>query len=173
MTSQFFANIYLNRLDQFVKHDLGVKFYLRYVDDFILIGKNPRQLQIWKKRIDIFLKKELQLTLHPRKSVQQSVCRGINFVGFIIKPGYSLIRRRVVNHLKEKLKKFNDSPLPDSPETFQKDLQNILSVINSYYGQFRHADTVRLRKSLYTRHFGVLKSYLEPSSLDFYYFRVK
>ena len=173
LTSQFFANIYLNSLDQFIKHELGAKYYLRYVDDFILIHQNPRQLQIWKKQIDIFLKKELKLSLHPKKSVQQSVYRGMNFVGFIVKPGYTLVRRRTVNNLKEKLREFNNRPIPNSSNSFQKNLNDILAAINSYYGQFRHADTSRLRQSVYIRYFGVLKSYLEPSGADFNSFRIK
>ncbi len=173
LTSQFFANIYLNPLDQFIKHELGVRFYLRYVDDFILIHRNPHQLQLWKKHIDQFLKKELGLSLHPRKSVLQSVYHGINFLGFIVKPGYSLVRRRIVNNLKEKLRKFNDRPVPISSETFIKNLQEILAAVNSYYGQFRHADTIHLRGSLYFHDFGVLRSYLEPSDSSFHFFKIK
>ena len=173
LTSQFFANVYLNELDQFIKHELKARYYLRYVDDLVLIHKNPEQLKIWKKEISRFLSSELKLILHPGKSVQQSVYKGINFVGFIVKPGYSLIRRRVANNLKEKLKKFNSLPVPASPELFERDLQNILAVINSYCGQFRHADTLRLRKSICVKHFGILKSYFEPANADFLSFRMK
>jgi len=173
LTSQFFANIYLNPLDQFVKHELKAKHYLRYVDDFILIHNNSKQLSSWKRRIDRFLADELELKLHPKKSVQQSVYKGINFVGFIVKPGYSLIRRRTVNSLKERLKEFNGLPMPESGENFRKSLLKILAVINSYYGQFRNADTLSLRKSIYAKHFGALKTYLEPSGADFLFFRIK
>lgn len=173
LTSQFFANIYLNPLDQFIKHELKAKYYLRYVDDLVIIHKNHRQLKIWKRQIDLFLEKNLRLKLHPKKSVRQSIYKGINFVGFIVKPSYCLIRRRTVNNFKEKLRKFNESPMPDSPEIFQEQLKNISAVINSYYGQFRHADTLRLRKSLYAKYFGVLKSYFEPSGINFDYFKIK
>ncbi len=173
LTSQFFANIYLNALDQFIKHDLKVKYYLRYVDDFILIHENPRYLSVWKKQIDQFLARELKLKLHPKKSVQQPIAKGINFVGFILKPGHSLVRRRIVNNLKKKLSQFGESPIPDSPESFENYLKTILAVINSYYGQFRHADTWRLRKSVYIRHFGIIRSYLDPVDLNYYSFRIK
>jgi hypothetical protein len=173
LTSQFFANIYLNPLDQFVKHELKAKYYLRYVDDFILIHNNQNQLKIWRKKIDEFLKEQLSLSLHPRKTVQQSIYKGINFVGFVLKPRHSLIRRRTVNNCKNKIKEFNNSPLPASAEIFKDSLLDIQAVINSYYGQFRQADTFNLRQALYAKHFGILKSYLDPSDKNFLYFVIK
>lgn len=173
LTSQFFANIYLNSLDHFVKHRLKVKHYLRYVDDFLLIHENPEQLSVWKKEISHFLEEQLKLKLHPRKSVQQSVYKGVNFVGFIVKPGHSLVRRRTVNNLKVKLREFNRSTLPISSEMFETRLQTILAVINSYYGQFQQSNTFHLRKSVYLKHFGILKTYFQPADSDFCYFQMK
>ena len=67
LSSQFFANVYLNELDQFVKHHLRVKAYVRYVDDFVLLADSPTQLLAWQKAIANFLHERLALTLHPRK----------------------------------------------------------------------------------------------------------
>lgn len=61
LTSQFFANVYLNELDQFVKHELKCRYYLRYCDDFILLDTNPLQLQKWKEDIREFLANQLLL----------------------------------------------------------------------------------------------------------------
>ena len=63
LTSQFFANVYLNELDYFVKHKLKAKYYIRYVDDFVILHPSKSQLEIWKKQIEEFLKKELKLEL--------------------------------------------------------------------------------------------------------------
>ena len=68
LTSQFFANVYLNELDQFMKHKLGAKYYLRYVDDFVILHSSKHQLNIWKKEINNFLNEKLKLELHPNKS---------------------------------------------------------------------------------------------------------
>ena len=68
LTSQFFANVYLNELDYFVKHELKAKYYLRYVDDFVLLHSSKGQLKIWKNKIEDFLKEKLKLELHPDKS---------------------------------------------------------------------------------------------------------
>ena len=61
LTSQFFANIYLNELDYFVKHKIKAKYYIRYVDDFIILHQSKEQLEEWKIKIDEFLQKELKL----------------------------------------------------------------------------------------------------------------
>ena len=68
LTSQFFANIYLNELDYFIKHELKAKYYIRYVDDFVIIRNSKEQLKNWKKEISKFLRDNLKLELHPQKS---------------------------------------------------------------------------------------------------------
>jgi len=82
LTSQFFANVYLNELDYFAKHKLKAKYYIRYVDDFIILHKSKLQLEKWKQEINEFLKKELKLELHQEKSRILPLSRGIDFVGF-------------------------------------------------------------------------------------------
>ena len=82
ITSQFFANLYLNDLDQFVKHFLRIKYYIRYVDDFVILHESKKQLEEWKALIDNFLKKELKIELHPNKSKIIRLDKGIKFLGF-------------------------------------------------------------------------------------------
>ena len=100
LTSQFFANVYLNELDYFVKHKLKTKYYIRYVDDFIILHKSKSQLKIWKKQIKLFLKENLKLELHPDKSKIVSLSRGIDFVGFRNFYYYKLLRKRNSANLK-------------------------------------------------------------------------
>jgi len=94
LTSQFFANVYLHELDYFVKHKLKAKYYIRYVDDFVILHKNKEQLGIWKQEINDFLKSELKLELHPEKSKIVSLSRGIDFVGFRNFYYYKSLRKR-------------------------------------------------------------------------------
>jgi len=68
LTSQFFANVYLNKLDYFVKHKLKIKYYIRYVDDFVIIHKEIKMLHYYRKEIDNYLNRELKLELHHDKS---------------------------------------------------------------------------------------------------------
>lgn len=94
LPSQFGANVHLNELDQFAKHRLRVRHYIRYVDDFILLHESPRQLNAWRAAIETFLEERLALQLNPAKTVLQPVDRGIDFVGQVIKPHRRVIRRR-------------------------------------------------------------------------------
>ena len=71
LSSQFFSNLYLNELDQYVKHKLKIKSYLRYVDDMMILGKDKKELICKKNEIDLFLHKNLHLSLHPNKTVLQ------------------------------------------------------------------------------------------------------
>jgi len=84
LTSQFFANVYLNELAQFVKHKLRAKCYIRYVDDFVILHNSKEQLNIWKSEINRFLKEKLELELHPNKSQILKLKKGIKFLGFRI-----------------------------------------------------------------------------------------
>ncbi len=84
LNSQFFANVNLNALDQFVKHRLKCKYYLRYCDDFILLANSPKQLQQWQQQIVVFLQQELQLALNPARERLRPVSDGINFLGYIV-----------------------------------------------------------------------------------------
>ncbi len=94
LTSQFFANIYLNELDHFVKQTLKVKYYLRYVDDFVILHRSPIVLQQWKEQIASFLNQELLLALHPDKSKIIPLSKGIEFLGFKLFFHHRLLKQR-------------------------------------------------------------------------------
>ncbi|PIN94958.1 hypothetical protein COU53_01510 [Candidatus Pacearchaeota archaeon CG10_big_fil_rev_8_21_14_0_10_30_48] len=94
LTSQFFANVYLSELDQFVKYELKAKYYIRYVDDFVLLHKSKEELEIWKKEIENFLRERLKLELHPDKSKIINLSKGIDFVGFRNFYYFRLLRKR-------------------------------------------------------------------------------
>ena len=106
LTSQFFANVYLNELDQFVKHSLKARFYIRYVDDFVLLGDNLETLIKWRQGIERFLFEKLLLRLHPKRRKLQPISNGIDFLGYIIRSDYILVRRRVINNLNSRLRHF-------------------------------------------------------------------
>ena len=106
LTSQFFANIYLNELDYFAKHNLKSKYYIRYVDDFISLHSSKKRLEFWNKEISRFLNKELKLELHPDKSKIIPLSKGIDFVGFRNFYYFKLLRRRSINKMRNKLYSF-------------------------------------------------------------------
>jgi len=187
LTSQFFANVYLNELDQFAKHELKIKFYLRYVDDFLLLANSKSELLQWRDKIDLFLKERLRLELNLKKQIFQETDKGIDWLGYIIKPDHILVRQRVVKNLKLKLFQYNRILENYCPKTecgqltlplFVKDpplelIEKMLATINSYFGHFKYADTFKLRTRLWEKHFQKLKNYIEPKDPDIICFQIK
>lgn len=97
VTSQLFANVYLNELDQFVKHSLRFRRYVRYMDDFILLSADKAELHEARQKIEAFLSKELLLTLHPKKVQVIPVRSGVEYLGYRIFPQYRKLKRATVS----------------------------------------------------------------------------
>lgn len=183
LTSQFFANIYLNELDQYAKRVLKIKYYVRYVDDIVILSNDLPQIMIWRQQMDNFLQNHLQLNFHSSKDKYNSTSSGIDFVGYIVKHRHTFARKRVVKNLKYRLRLINQGKLFESqnqnnsialissPPT-KRELDKMLAIINSYYGHFRHANCYNLRKDLYYNNFGILKLYLKPTDKNFSYFSI-
>lgn len=156
LTSQFFANIYLNELDQFVKRRLGVKYYLRYVDDFILMHRDPEQLKQWKKEIIEYLHEHLRLTLKEEAVEPVSVYKGIDFLGYFIKPRYVLVRRRVFRNFKKALSEVLPRPSKTKGNfnrteylSSESALREFQARINSYIAHFQYANTGSVLRDLH------------------------
>jgi retron-type reverse transcriptase len=105
LTSQFFANIYLNELDQFVKHKLKAKYYIRYVDDFVILHNDKFILEQYKKEINKFLVNKLILELHQDKSKITILNKGVKFLGMRLFPTHKIIIKRNLRKFKKKLSK--------------------------------------------------------------------
>ncbi|MCX7086848.1 MAG: RNA-directed DNA polymerase [Methylococcales bacterium] len=153
LTSQFFANVYFNPFDQFVKHQLKCRHYLRYVDDFILLADTPEQLVQWRAQIVAFLQDELQLTLKVLAE-PSPVKSGADFLGYIVRPHYRLVRRRVVGNLREKLHDFQSKLVRGNVRsgysvTLQTEVMaELQATLASYRGHFKHANSYRLRQQI-------------------------
>ena len=175
LSSQFFGNVYLNELDHFVKHNLKAKYYLRYVDDFLLLSRDKEELKQWRNEIIKFLADNLQLELNHKKEILQSNDKGINWLGYIVKPHYTLSRRRVVKSLRNKVFLFSKG-LTESyakKEPPLEVIEDMIAVINSYFGYFKHADTFRLRKHITERELKEISKYLEQKDPHFASLRIK
>ena len=141
LTSQFFANIYLNELDHFVKEKLGFLRYIRYVDDFIILDEDKKKLIKTVDRIDCFLNDKLHLCLCKDKTILQPTERGIDFLGYFVKPTHTLVRQKVVKRFKDKMRKRRN---PDDGFFSLSDIP----MIKSYLGHFMHANSYNLLKKL-------------------------
>jgi retron-type reverse transcriptase len=142
LTSQFFANVYLNELDQFVKHHLQAKYYYRYVDDFVLLNDSPQILNDQYKKIDEFLSEKLKLDLHPFKKQIGRISHGVDFVGFIHKPYRRYLRNRTVNKMKSAIDTRGFVDINKYEAT------GLCRSLNSYFGLLRVGSHYNLRKKM-------------------------
>ena len=106
LTSQLFVNIYMNKFDQFVKHKLKEKYYIRYADDFVIFLEDKNRLMKQIVLIREFLHHELKLELHPRKISIETIASGVDFLGWINFPDHRVLRtatkRRMMKRTKER-----------------------------------------------------------------------
>ena len=137
-TSQFFANIYLDKLDKFIKHELKIRYYVRYMDDFvILIGNRDAAKKLFKK-IEIFIENNLKLSLNHKSRYYPSPL-GVNFCGYRIWNTHRLVRNRSKKKIKKQIKKWN--------YLFSKnklDSKKFILSFNSWLGHIKHADSYNL-----------------------------
>ena len=144
LTSQFFANVYLDALDQFVKHTLRVKHYYRYVDDFVVLHPCPQRLNRYFVEIGAFCRDQLALELHPFKKRLAPIGQGIDFIGFVHKPFYRRLRLRTASRMAEVVRQWEDgSSCYDAPA-----LERLRASLNSYLGIAKWASTYGLRQGL-------------------------
>ncbi len=92
LTSQLLVNIYLNEFDQFVKHKLKMKYYIRYADDFVFFSQKREELENVVPFITNFLQDKLKLTIHPNKIFLKTLASGIDFLGWVHFPYHRVLR---------------------------------------------------------------------------------
>ncbi len=146
LTSQFFANVFLNELDQYVKHTLKVSYYVRYVDDFVVLDRSKKQLQICQQKIDEFLTNRLSLQLHPSKSKIILAKNGADFLGMRIFLHHKLLKKKNVAKFRRKYARL------------QKQYDNGIILYDQMYdfmegwiAYAKNADTYNLRKEIATK----------------------
>ena len=142
-TSQMFANIYLNELDQYIKHKLKCKYYFRYMDDMVILCENKKKAQNILKEITIFLTENLKLTLNSKTRIFKDV-QGVNFCGYKINEHRLKIRNASKYRMKRKLKKYT-CQLKEGEIT----LPEIQKSIAGWLGYVKHADSYNLRRSMF------------------------
>jgi RNA-directed DNA polymerase len=156
LNSQFFANVYLNGLDQFVKHRLRCRHYIRYCDDFVLLSSDRDELLDWRQLIERYLDAELSLELNPRERLRP-LSDGVDFLGYIVRRDYRLVRRRVVAALKARLIAYRELLVSEQAGvvTYRfdaADLDRLQAVLASYLGHFQRANAFNLWQTLWRQH---------------------
>lgn len=144
LTSQLFANIYLNELDHFIKDRLRIKWYGRYMDDFYILHPDKEHLKQLISIIDVFLKKSLELSLHPNKLNIKDTKNGVPFVGYRVFYDHILIRGNTLLRMERNWRKKKKQV-----ENKSIDEHKIEESKAAIIGHLTHADTYGLMKSLF------------------------
>lgn len=147
LTSQLFANIYLNKLDEYIKYELKIKCYIRYMDDFIILHESKQELHEVKEKIKIFFA-SMKLTLHPKKANIFPIALGVDFLGYRIFNNHRLVRKstvkRFLKNTKRKLKKYDSGII---------DFDKLMESFNSWEAYMSHADSYALKNDMYRGYF--------------------
>lgn len=166
LTSQIFANFYLNEFDKYVKEELGFSHYGRYVDDFYIYSNDVKSLlrakELCRKKL-----KEMGVTLHPNKIYVQEINKGLTFIGAMMKPKriftgkrtYNKFKNAIYNFIKE-LRVMKENNVTPSKEY----LLHLITCVNSYLGFMKHRKTFNLRKGiLLDKNMDIIYEYCYPS----------
>lgn len=152
-TSQFFANIYMNELDQYVKNVLKIKYYVRYMDDFIMLVRTKEEAKKILNNITRYVSSKLHLELN-NKSRYYPNKMGLDFCGFRIYESYRLLRKRSIKKIKRKVRKWN--------ALYEKGLLDLDKTIlewNSWLGHSSHGKCYKLQMDIYNKI--IFKEYLK------------
>ena len=150
LTSQLFANFYLNGFDRFVTEELGFRFYGRYVDDFVIVSDDKERLRAAVKPIRRYLDTQLHLELHPNKVYLQHCRHGVKFTGAVIQGERRYVANRSVAYCWDSITRHNavvkdHRPSPEEVEAYKR-------TVNSYFGLMSHYRTWNIKKKM-KRHF--------------------
>ena len=151
LTSQLFGNVYLNDFDNFTKHTLGIKYYGRYVDDFVIVHSDKEYLKSIIPVMREYLRVHLSIEIHPKKIYLQHFSKGVDFLGTAIKPYRIYIRNRTKGSFYKKIQYWNNFLMEKrrSQSKFTKeDTNQFLSSINSYLGIMANYNTYKIRKKI-------------------------
>lgn len=147
LTSQLFANIYMNEFDQFVKQEMKVKNYARYTDDFIVVSADRQYLESLVEPFGRFLGERLKLSLHPKKVSIRNVAKGIDFLGYVALPHYRVLRsktkRRIFRKLRDRVMQYRRGDISE---------HSLSQSLHSYLGALSHADAYQLSEDLKNRY---------------------
>jgi len=143
LTSQFFANVYLNRFDHFIKEELGMKQYLRYVDDFAIFSDDRDVLFRVKQAVESYLD-TLRLKIHPVKSQIFETRHGANFLGFRVLPDRIRVRTENLRRARRRCR-----ALQAAYANYQIDLDRVIQCLQSWEAHLLHGDTYQLRRQIF------------------------
>ena len=142
LTSQMFANLYLNELDQFVRHILREKYYMRYMDDALLLHPDKKHLWQMKQEIQRFVEEQLRLVLNNKTTVR-TINQGVDWVGYRVWSTHRKLRKSTAKKMKRRLKY-----LQRAYARGEVGFDEVNASVQSYLGLLKHCNSYHLRRKL-------------------------
>ncbi len=143
VTSQLFANIYLNEMDQFIKKELKAEYYERYCDDFVILDSSIEHLNYYLDRIRDFCQEILLLNLHPNKVEIRKLHMGTDFLGYVLLPHHVVLRTKTKKRMLKRLEmlkmEFKEGKI---------EREKVEQVLNSYLGMLKHCNGHKLKEKI-------------------------
>lgn len=143
LTSQIFANIYLNELDQFMKHELRETNYIRYADDFVTISSDKDHLKSLIDKINNFLQTNLKMQLHPYKIHIDNIYQWVDFLWYITFPHYAVLRTKTKHRMIRKMNKLSKNYMK-----WKQEKESLNQVFQSYFWIMSHANCFELSSNI-------------------------
>lgn len=143
LSSQMFANIYMNEIDQYIKRELRVHYYIRYMDDMIILSNSKIELQEIKEKVELFLNERLKLDLNSKTCIRP-VTLGIDFVGYKVWNTHIKLRKSTMKRMKRRLQY-----MKRQYESGQVELAKVTETVASYKGMMQHCNSYNLRKKFF------------------------
>jgi RNA-directed DNA polymerase len=137
VTSQLFANIYLNELDRFIKHTLKAGYYFRYADDFIILHSDRNMLLEYEESVREFLWENLRLKLHKNKVLVRKISQGVDFLGYVVLPHALVLRTKTKNRILRKIM------LEEAID------EKFFRRLDSYLGILKHCKSRSIKKEIF------------------------
>lgn len=144
-TSQYFANIYLNEMDYYIKNNLKVKYYVRYMDDFVMFVKNKEECLFTMDKVSLYLNDKLHLKLNPKSKYYPSKM-GVNFCGYHIFETHKLLRKSCKIKIKKKIRKWNKNYLNN-----KLNIKDVILSWNSWLGHSSHSNSYNIIGKMYDK----------------------
>ena len=144
LLNQMLANVNMNEVDHFVKRQLRVHQYVRYVDDSVMLSDSKAQLLEWRHRVEDFTAERLKLELNPKKTFIQPISHGIDFCQYRIYPDHIKLKKSTALRMKRNLKRIQNLYAEG-----KIDLERAQRTVTSYMGLLSHCDSYQLRKTIF------------------------
>ena len=144
LLNQMLANVNQNEVDHYAKRELRIHYYVRYMDDIVILSDSKAQLHEWKEKIERFMQERLKLELNPKKCFIEPISRGIDFCQYRVFPDHIKLKKATALRMKRNLKR-----IQHLYATGEITLERAQKTVSSYMGLLSHCDSYQLKRAIF------------------------